>query len=64
VKKPDIVTEWRDEKLNFTLQVFAYRHVTSEELSQALAYWLQSQHRKKPPKNTVAKVITIHGFHD
>jgi hypothetical protein len=64
LKNPDIITEWHDEKLNFTIQVFAYRKVTNEELSQALAYWLQSQRRKKLPKNTIAKVITIHGFRD
>jgi hypothetical protein len=64
LNQPDVITEWHDEKINFTLQVFAYRKVTNEELSQALAYWLHSQHRKKLPQNTIAKVITIHGFHD
>lgn len=61
---PSVLTEIYVEKLNFTFCVRAYRKVTENEMRNALRFWMQSERRKKLPKNMRVEVVTIHGYND
>ena len=64
MRAPDVSTEWHDEKNNFTFRVLAYREVTAEEMRQSFTFWMQSERRKKIPKNQCVEVISILGHKD
>jgi hypothetical protein len=59
---PSITTTYKNKDLNFTFTVYAYRRLSSAELSYSLRYWMRQSRIKKLPKNKSIKIRTTLGY--
>lgn len=59
ISSPHVVT--RVKIGNFTLDVYAYRHLNSDECRLAVSQYLRQCKLKKPPSNGSGKVFTQFG---
>ena len=58
---PKVATEAKDQKLNFTFRVMAYRQLTPIELKQTYAVWLGQSKRNRPKKNQIVTILSVIG---
>lgn len=60
---PTIQTTARDERMNITFQIMAYRALTKSEVLQTVANFAaeQRRRRKKVQPNRVFRILTLFG---
>jgi hypothetical protein len=56
---PDVVTEWYDETLNFTLRIHAFQHVNQEEMTYCFREWMRVNRFKELPRNKIGEVLSL-----
>lgn len=61
MQKPNIPSYLIDKNKNFTLEVLAYRPLTTTELHVALETWKRSTRRKTVPRNKKVTVFSTLG---
>jgi hypothetical protein len=59
MKEPDVITETRDPKNNFTFRVRAYRKLTPKEMRKELFVWSRQGDKKRSLKNKTVTVTSI-----
>ena len=61
---PNVISKLIDPNNNCTYIFYAYRPLTKAEQILEVKTWLASNRRKKPPKNKIIELHTMHGFDD
>jgi hypothetical protein len=62
MESPKIPTEAKDEELNFTFRVLAYRELTPTEFRQTYLLWRRQAKKNKPKKNQIVTIISLIGL--
>lgn len=64
MEMPNAITKTKDQKMNFTFRVRAYRKLTPQEMRISFANWNQQRDKRKSLKNKVIEVVSIIGIND
>lgn len=61
MEMPKVATEAKDQKINFTFRVMAYRQLTPLEFRQTYAVWLSQSKRNRPKRGQTVTIVSIIG---
>lgn len=63
MQMPNVITEVKDKRKNFTFRVRAYRELTDQEMKRTFAVWFCQRDKRKTLKNKIVEIFSIIG-HD
>ena len=61
---PNVITEVKDKKKNFTFRVRAYRKLTEQELRAAFIIWNRQRDKRRSFKNKIIEITSIIGYNE
>ncbi len=64
MQMPDVITEVKDAKNNFTFRVRAYRKLTPQEMKVSFSLWNKQRDKRRSFKNMTIEVVSIMGIND
>lgn len=64
MKKPEVITELKDKKSNFTFRVHAYRKLTEQELKASFQTWNDQRDKRLKLKNKTIEITSVIGYYE
>ncbi len=62
MQMPNIVTEMKDKRNNFTFRVRAYRKLSPQEMKVSYVDWYRQRDKRRSYKNKIIEVVSIIGY--